>query len=546
MRNVPTYMTAMLLVTGVYLTIEIPFSVHLVRVMGGLATQADIDGIEKFGRLLTGIAVALAYVGIRTLPRMHARGASFRAAAVRAVLVGLPIVGGVYGGLHYYGEATGMFSSGETRKEAYIASLAKRAIIEDGIEGNHQASSDPSWLATVSGLPSIYGSDALVDMTGLPVEELARREAVRVTGTPAEAHGAFVKRLMSEMGPSYDEYYGASREYEIAISNSREMAERKWNEYWPQIERRFIMTPRPGDASHAEVIKRLRAEGMPVPRRFRLDDKATFMKIARAKVVQEADAAFDDGVSSALGERTKMARFLDIDAFFAHPGVQKAVRSKVVGLENAGKALITPSMELGDFERAVYPALVGHAAKVIAANAHMSSRQFTTRNNREMAEDAVKAATLPATALLLSMAGALFHIFKFSGYAVAIFGKIVRFRLISGGFVKHGLAFGALAAAVAVMSPSSPLAVESILNNGDNNGVFATVVSHTVRLQPGLAEVGDAMAEVGPWPLIARYLPQPRPVSVKPSAFAKADAAETVEVAQAEVSDIPIPSPAPR
>ena len=95
--NVPKYIWVMLICTGGYLTIEIPYSMHLVSVLGGQPTQADIDIIEKVGRLLTGIAIALAYVGVFVYPNHYKNGVTFSRATRSALFRGIPVVLVVFG-----------------------------------------------------------------------------------------------------------------------------------------------------------------------------------------------------------------------------------------------------------------------------------------------------------------------------------------------------------------------------------------------------------------------------------------------------------------
>ncbi|MFZ9658630.1 MAG: hypothetical protein ACO29Z_08125, partial [Crocinitomicaceae bacterium] len=51
--------TLLLLLTALYLLFEVSFNARLLDVVGGVATQVEIDTIEKYGRTLTGIAVSL-------------------------------------------------------------------------------------------------------------------------------------------------------------------------------------------------------------------------------------------------------------------------------------------------------------------------------------------------------------------------------------------------------------------------------------------------------------------------------------------------------
>jgi hypothetical protein len=506
--NVPKYLLAMTAVTGIYLTVELPFTVHLVRLLGGLPTQADIDAVEGFGRVLTGIAVALAWVGMRTFPLRHARGRSFSSSVAHAAARFALIVPAVYFALHFYGEARGYFASGETRKEAFVANLAKRALSERGIDG-FAPSDDPSWLALVSGLPAMYSSDRLVAMTGESLGQLAALEAARSLGTPEQAREAFAGTVRAAASDAYEAYREGVDRYRSAVSDVDFLAEDKWNEYRQRLAMRFAALPRPGEQSHRAVVQRLRAEGIEVGDRFRLDDKTAFVAAVRKSIVREARARFAREVASSAGTVSRLVPGMDERAFFADPGIQTAMHEKLADLRIPSSVGISPFMDLGVFKRSVMPSLIDRATADIISTATSDASSFTFGARGEVGRRAAMAATLPATALLLSLAGALFHIYKVSGFAVAVFGRAARSAWLSSSRTKHAFAAAVLVLALIGMRPGVPAGIERIVGSSDA-GVYAAVVGRAVEMQPGVFALGEAMAANGPWLLIGQALPAPR------------------------------------
>jgi hypothetical protein len=554
--KVPTYMLVMLIATGLYLTVEIPFSIYLVRVLGGSATQADIDTVEKIGRLLTGVAIALAYVGIRTYPRYHSWGYSFAASTRAAIFRAIPVIALTFVGLHFYGEVRGMFSSGEARKEAFISNLAKRSIAEDGLNGISPSLS-PSWLAAVSGLPALLPSDTLVSMSGKSIDELSRREAIRSLGDVEAARDNFAADLETQMASAYREFDQASREYLGTVRDRDNMAEYEWDDFRRELRSHFGSSiPRPGTDYHARVIRKMREDGLQVSSGYRLDDKETFKAMVGKKIIREAATAFAKGIDDKIGNGSRLLPGADAATFYADPAVQRLVRERL-NMKIAPGILITPDIKTADFRSGVYPALVEKATAQIADTAGMYARGFTSNASRETGEAAVKAATLPTTALLLSLTGALFHIHKFSGYLMLIFGTALRSKILASKPSRHVFAAAALVLAIIGMRPAIPTDIGNVLAKSDA-GVYGQVVTGAISLQPGLFLIGDTMAANGPWQLIGSQLPAPSHselalASVTP-AVSNEETASVVPVPEgkpemeletASASNIPVPMARP-
>jgi hypothetical protein len=536
-RKIPTYMIAMLAITGLYLTVEIPYSIYLVRILGGSATEADIDTVEKVGRLLTGIAIALAYVGIRIYPRYHTFGFSFGASTRQALFRAIPIIALTYVGLHIYGEVRGMFSTGDARKEAFISNLAKRTISEDGLAGV-SPSLDPSWLAAVSGMPALMSSDTLVSLSGQSLDELSRREAVRSVGDAATARDAFAAELEAQMGPAYSQFSRAAGQHRSMVNDRDQIAEREWYDFRDRLGRHFGNSlPRPGTSAHAQVIRKMREDGLAVSGRFRLDDRATFTSIVMKKVVRDANSEFAKGIAANVGKGSRLTPDSSNAQFYSDPAVQRLVREGL-SMKLPSGLVLTPDMKLETFREGVYPSLIKRAAGQIFETASMRGASFTSQVSRETGEAAVKAATLPSTALLLSLAGALFHIHKFSGYLMLIFGTAFRSKMLASKPSRHVFAATALVLAVVGMRPEVPAHINGILDTS-NGGIYGQLVTGAISLQPGMFLIGDTMAAHGPWKLIGSYLPEAR--------FSEMTMATSVpEVSYEETASVvPMPNPKP-
>lgn len=555
--RVPTYMWFMLVVTAAYLTVEIPFSIHLVRMLGGLATPDDIQQAERFGRILTGVAVALAYVGMRFYPMCHAANMGFFYMSRHALVRIIPIVAVVFFGLHYYGEFRGLLSSGPTRSEAYVANLARNSIVADGVNG-HAPSDDPAWLGLMTGLSSVFTPAKLVSMTGKSVSDLAMNEARRVIGSPSEAKSNLDNILSPVADKGYSDYLRGSQRFNDGMADASRQAAAKWDDFQRQLRAKFGSDfPRAGTMTHRYVVNRLRNEGVDVPLTYNLRDRATFMRASLSPVYEKALRDFKSQMTYSVDYNTKLVPGLDKLQFFADPGVQSLIRSKAGSLTLPKNVVIHPGMQMSDFAASVYPMMLKGAYDKIHDFATAGPNGFYSQASASVGESAVKAATLPATALLLSLAGALFHIYKLGTYLVGIFGKLSRIRFVSEGIGRHALAFSMLIVCAFSMKTGVGSATETLLSSADG-GAFSKVIGQTVAMEPGLFIIGDKMAEVGPWRFIGHMLPPARPAyrvalagnvsSDTTASIASASVEHPVaaETAVAFATDVPVPTPAPR
>jgi hypothetical protein len=559
--KVPSYVAAMFVATGIYLTIEIPFTIHLIEVVGGLTTQSDIDGIEKFGRLLTGIAVALAFVGMVSLPMRHAIGIPLRSSIPAVISTMFLIVTAVYFALHFYGEGRGLISGADARKEAFLANLAKRSIVEDGVKGAIPASSDPMWLAFVSSAPVLFDAHDLISMSGTTVKALAEREAKRSLGTVDEARDAFVAQSKETFDSAYGSYLDANRKYNSFVADADNVADDKWRDYARRMNSQFgNRRPARGTQAYAMTLREIRKAGVPVDGSFELSDEWTFKTLVRRSVKVEAMAGFRKGVADTIGKGSNVVPDMDVDKFLVDPGVQRSIRQSMSQFSIPAGIVVTPEITTADFERGIYPQMIAATARGFAEIAGKDGPSLTMPSYRDTGKSAVMAAQLPATALLLSLAGAIFHIYKFSGYGMVIIGSLFRSRFLSSPGMKHVFASAMMITAIWAMRTDLPTPVDMV-GVKTEGGIYATLVKQAVTMQPGIFALGGELKKIGPWGYIEPLLPRPRLVASAPSALANAVSLETtasvvaetpvptekpIEIAAEISGNIPVPTPAPR
>lgn len=540
-RRLPWYVPLMFVLTAGYLAIEVPFSVHLAAVLGGDATADDIHHIERFGRTLSGIAAAIAVIGMWHLPRMDRLGAS----RVRACISGL-IIGGIVGSATYmslnaYADFRAYSSDGQERKDAVVALLAKRAISESGFVGQlgldeHQSN------GFIAAMPEIMSGDMMISSSGRSLVQLAGYagdDIKQTLGTAAAFKDDFFENRFEAGRSAYENYQSALRNVKAAYANLDADAEDAWATYKERMDEAYPSGwPNGPGISRAMAWRKVRfGSGIPVPENWNLRNKAVFIAAVKQKAKDEIASAYADAVESELGKGVYMKPGLSYEQFLAVPAVQKKIREHLYDVELPRGLVISPAMSDSSFEAALYSPQIDKAVSEMRSAISSPAADFERGHLADQGMDAVKAKILPALAIVLSLTGAIVHIFKFTGYGLQIAAHIARIRPLQIGFVRHAVAASLIAIAashyfgLSTSSLTSP-SIERI----SGNGIYGTVLTGAVMVQPQLAEIGDSLTRIGAWDVVSQNLPRPRPRA--------AFAAVSEEVASLS-QEIPIPSARP-
>lgn len=535
-EKLPPYVYLIAFITLSYLTIEIPFSIHLVGVMGGNPSQEDIDAIEHVGRILTGVAVAIFVTGVFVFPRV---GKSYPLITTMfcALVVGGAVTLGTFKALDAFAAYTGDSSNGEDRKEAFIANLAKRHLAENGV-GGLKASTSGDWTAFVSVAPGLATASELVAKTGLTIAELARSEAVRFVGQPSSFKDFVFGKPFDPVRFAYIEYKEAGERLDVHrdVIGPRD-AESAWYDYRGNLKRRVGEKKHYSAGVQREVRKQLREKGIPVPNSWNLNDRSGFERIYVAKHMKEANKTYRDEVTNQAGGYIEPG--LDSMKFMHHPVVQKKIRD-VLGIPQSS-GVIVKNMSSDDFEKLVFNPKREALSEDFAKAARSRPLDFTDGwKYAEFGRNAVQAVSLPTMAILLSIAGAVLHIFKFTGYAAQIVGHHARIGFFKKKAGRFGLAGLVTASIFGGMFISGNLITSSeAFASFERSGPMAPILTGAIGIQPSFTVLGHGLATIGPWKLIESKLPKAVPFSSDETT--EVAVAETTASVDDQTSAIPVP-----
>lgn len=502
-KRFPWYLPFIAAVTGAYLTIEIPFSAHLLDVLAANPSSDDIDAVEKFGRVLTGIAVAIAFVGW-FLARSEKIGRMIAGQVVGTVMIAVASVGLTYIVLDGIATATGDYSSAADRRNAFKSVLAKQVMMD--AVAHDETSSD--WKAFTA-MASYMGDGAkMLEIAGPGAANASKSEAARRLGTVADLRGRFFGKDFNGVRAAYLDYKEGSEKYLKARRDVEKTVSEGWGKY-------LVMRHRAGyetiinQTELNNLRRRVIGSGIPVGMNWNPGDRASFDAAHRSKLIGSVEDAYARGFKPYFGEGVVMPPGFDFAAFLAHPALQARLR-KDASLPSAA-AVIRPAMSDTEFSNAVYLPMRDKLTSDLERTGAAALATFADgRENAEAGKSAVRMTTLPMLAIFLSLAGALLHVCKLSGYLTQIVGRLASIDILSGWKAKYAVGIPVAALFLAAMYIPGNLVTSSKTFDrltASSNAVMNVAMDVVIGIQPRFQPMGRAMGVVGPWTVIGGSLP---------------------------------------
>lgn len=460
----------MLGMIALYLCVEVPFSGYLMHLIANGATQAQISVVEKFGRVLTGVAIFLAFVGGSLIPYCRIEFPKASEAIAVAVLGALLTIGGTYGALRAIGQYSPLLVSNDTLKQSYENVILQNEMRERGLGVLKPDLTSASWNAYLATVPVVANRERALAMID-NVEQLAEREAKRQLGSIEQFRTRFFNQLSPEIERNYSTYRQASDAYLDAVGRIDRDAAQDWSRYINELSRRYPEGVPTRGYSAAGIRNKVRAE-IPVSANWHVRDRGSFIAAYRKKARQEI-ANRSAGMDLPAG--------MNMSKFWQTPKVQNEIGRQIVrdfGFQPTGA--VHPDMSPKQFAARVYVPAYGHVLDGIRSD-----------KSKDQLEEAHRIATLQAMALLLSLAGAALHVFKGSGYAASLIG-LKRHRHFVAGIV--------LITGIAAMSlKGDEITQASVYQKSRAHGVYAQIVEQAIRIQPAFDTFAEVFRSTGIW-----------------------------------------------
>ena len=393
----------LILLTSLYLCFELAFNARLLDVVGGMADADQLHHIEKFGRSLSGIAVAL--VVLQVMMSRRAKLGSAGPGVFKIVFVCSISAVITYVALQTLVDSVVESRSAEFRKASTSIVLVQHALIDgqvelDGLSDKPQLFSTPEGKAFLALFPALAISvDRLEEKIHAAKFQLLAQRTSQEMGGPQ----GFYKHYVQAMNETQTQWQKYRNQGSVDTpQNLEEQQDKAWSDYLLDLGKRgWTPTTIPAYA-RAKVAAKVR-QRIPVPHNWLPDDEARF----REAVAEQ----FNRRVNSAKGGGKRIPPGLDYNAFVAHAEVQAELRKR---LKLPAGVTVAPSYKNGAaFDRELFSVIRDKYAKQELARYDSPVSEFAANGKQaELGLQAARAALVPPMALFFSLLGAIGHLTK--------------------------------------------------------------------------------------------------------------------------------------
>lgn len=398
--------------TLVYLIVELSFSAKLLDVAGGVSTQSDIDSIEIYGRILSGVALSLAALHFfwkREWTSMYLTSIGIVLISIIAMYsVQESIVSWLIGKL-----------DGEQRKQAAVLAIAAPQIssgtviiegLEFGEDGPNSASAK-SFIALFPAL-SLYKNNLDRDIRDLAPKFIQAKLTSECNGTegcigtPSYFYNNSWKQIIDETQTKYKSI-GNEVNHMVSDKSIQKKQSKAWKSHVNAVQRKtgYSVEDVP-EEYHEAIRKRINSNfGTSLPYGWHPSDKESFYAAIEDAVVSKANRAIRKKLGKSVSGEMTFKRF------FALPKIQSEIKSKL-GMEGSSKKI---PLVYGprDVERFVYNPMINHLSNKELKRLNADAEEYLVGGkHEELGEEAAKRVIVPAIALLFSIIGGLGHTLK--------------------------------------------------------------------------------------------------------------------------------------
>ncbi len=407
------WLVFMTLVTAVYLIVECAFNSRLLDVVGGMPEHEAVESVERFGRLISGFAVALMlWPGF--FIRRHRHGANQAMMVLKLALCSAAVILLVYHSEKRLVDTLVDHSTPDSRYLATNLGMVQHALLLhsatlDGLPLERSQMNAPDGKAFLAIFPMLAVTTRDLD------KKLHDNKAGMVRGILdhdygglAASYNRFITTRRTWIELYRQHYLPASHDWQRRIEHSAEYGA----EQLQDLRARHLY---PAHTPHrqATLVQFLAKQGVVVNTRA-LNETALLAAFAQQQRTL-ADQTFATAIR-AIPVASPLPPGLGRDGFFSHPGVQQRWQAQA-GLELGDDilpvALPTPAEAPAFFARDVYgPLLNRHVATWLMIFDAPPATFADGQPLAKLGKDSMRALLVPPIALAFSVTGALVHVFK--------------------------------------------------------------------------------------------------------------------------------------
>lgn len=429
-------MGALILATLTYLLTELAFNAYLLDVAGGVSDIHDIEKVEHIGRIISGVAAALAVCGSFIFPVLARKGASMGKYLAASAIIGGPIIIGVYQGEKKLVDMLVAKSTVEERRTAAILSVAAHQLRRDGLEIRgidlgEDVLATPEGKAFVALFATVvFQLPEVEKVVDRQLDVIVRRVVADSLGTLDGFYDTAYATPLKGLEAKFHAYADAADKYGAAKDRYGSKAHKAWADYEASL-KKHGMTPQTVKGHYYERVRReVRASGVPVPRDWSPRDRDGFYAAFRDAYQREMNSKLDRGMQEAGLTRGELPLTLKtFDQFVTHPAIQKRWKDQI-GFEVS--ATLKNGMSKDAFDKGVFQPLVTQIARGKIADLQADAVHFEEGGRLwTLGEESMRSVIVPPLALGLSMLGAIVHLCKVMLYSLKMILPYSRVWMIS-------------------------------------------------------------------------------------------------------------------
>jgi hypothetical protein len=432
-------------ITFVYLLIEFAFNARLLDAVGGIGSADAIEGIEIWGRCLSGFALALFFwpMVLKSKPDDKAKAKAKASGKPQPQPMTIPqrllvlgaltgtIMAAVYAGEREFVDFLVRISSPAQRYAAANLMLLQQSLVTgdahvQDLDLSVQQMNAPDGKAFLATFPILLLQIEDVEKRiASQKSTLVRRAVDKAYGGPVGAFNHYVDALQ-ELKTAYDsQYLPGSRKYQAALNTIPSRQAEAWADYERSLRLKGLSPDSVPLAYHDRVRREVRHKGVNVPGNWRPNDRAGFNQAIAGSVKTTADNEYQAGVRRALGEY--IAPNLSAEAFMLTPPIQRRL---LAGLHFPCEVTVRLGYQTpAEFERGVYAQVLNLMTQQKLGSLSGRLEEYRDGARFELSgKDSMRALIAPPMALAFSVAGAVAHILKLVFFLVLDFALARSFR----------------------------------------------------------------------------------------------------------------------
>lgn len=411
----------MLILTSIYLVVELAFNARLLDVIGALEGHETIEAIEQYGRLISGTAVAILILG--TILKNGAKKQWVFRHYIFSLFKIVIYCGGamvcVFFGQRWIIDKLVDESSDVSRRSAAVL-VPMNGLIKDGVieipslkltVDDYKTPEGKTFLAvfplhTMSHPRLFQNLEGSIPAIFRAFSERIRKHSDGFYGSYTES----INRLATEYEGPYQE---ANRKYRNAIGG--DMSERQnsaWRDYELKLsQRRRNLTPRNVPRGHWDDVRnRVRGMGIPVSNSWAPSDRTGFNDAVALRVRNDALKEFRNRSQIEMGLSRPLDPQLDLQTFLRHEAI---VQKWKLEMRVPSQLPLKVGMSAAAFKREIYAPTIDEDVKNLISHNYARAADYGTSGQfRKTGEDSYRALIVPPIALVFSLMGAMTHIFK--------------------------------------------------------------------------------------------------------------------------------------